>query len=58
MTESNESEENSTTRTTIEVDDVVWRKVRSRAIREDKRVSEMLEDILRDHFDQTEPDDN
>ena len=58
MTESNESEDASTTRTTIEVDDAVWREVRSRAIREDKRVSEMLEAILRDHFDKTEQDDN
>lgn len=39
------------TRTTIKVDDQVWRRVRSQAIREDKRVSEMLEDILREHFE-------
>lgn len=39
------------TRTTIKVDDEVWRRVRSEAIREDKRVSEQLEAILREHFD-------
>ena len=42
------------TRTTIKVDDEVWRRVRSRAIREDKRVSEMLEEILREHFDDSD----
>ncbi|WP_187432971.1 hypothetical protein [Natronococcus pandeyae] len=43
-----------TTRTTIKVDDKIWRRVRSRAIREDKRVSEQLEEILRDYFDEEE----
>ena len=38
------------TRTTIKVDDEVWRRVRSEAIREDKKVSEQLEAILREHF--------
>ena len=39
------------TRTTIKVDDQVWRRVRSEAIREDKRVSEQLEAILREYFE-------
>ena len=39
------------TRTTIKVDDEVWRRVRSEAIREDKKVSEQLEAILREHFE-------
>lgn len=39
------------TRTTIEVDDDVWRRVRSEAIRADKKVSEQLEAILREHFE-------
>ena len=45
------------TRTTIEVDDAVWRRVRSEAIREDKKVSEQLEAILREHFGIDEDDD-
>ena len=39
------------TRTTIEVDDEVWRRVRSEAIRADNKVSEQLEAILREHFE-------
>lgn len=50
MTASNDNGDNMT-RTTIKVDDQVWRRVRSAAIREDKKVSEKLEDILREHFD-------
>ena len=38
------------TRTTIKVDDAVWRRVRSEAIRADRKVSEQLEAILREHF--------
>jgi len=49
MTASDDGD-NDTTRTTIKVDDQVWRRVRSEAIREDKRVSEKLEEILRDYF--------
>ena len=50
MTASDDSEDESVTRTTIKVDDAVWRRVRSEAIREDKKVSEQLEAILREYF--------
>ena len=46
------------TRTTIEVDDAVWRRVRSEAIREDKKVSEQLEAILREYFGVDEDEDD
>ena len=39
------------TRTTIKVDDQVWRRVRSEAIRADNKVSEQLEVILREYFE-------
>ena len=39
------------TRTTIKVDDEVWRQVRSEAIRADNKVSEQLEAILREYFE-------
>ncbi|TQQ82042.1 hypothetical protein [Halonotius roseus] len=51
MTASDDSEDESVTRTTIKVDDAVWRRVRSEAIREDKKVSEQLEAILREYFE-------
>ena len=40
------------TRTTIKVDDQVWRRVRSEAIRADNKVSEQLEVILREYFEE------
>lgn len=49
---------NEMTRTTIKVDDAVWRRVRSEAIREDKKVSEQLEAILREYFEITDDEDN
>jgi len=49
MTDSDGGSE--TTRTTIKIDDEIWRRVRSQAIREDRRVSEELESILREYFD-------
>jgi hypothetical protein len=42
------------TRTTIKVDDAVWRQVRSEAIRADNKVSEQLEAILREYFEMEE----
>ena len=53
-TEMTASDDNgdSMTRTTIKVDDQIWRRVRSEAIREDKKVSEQLEAILREYFEQ------
>lgn len=55
MTASEEPEDaRETTHTSIEIDEQVWRHLRSRAVREDKRVSEMLEAILREHFDLTD----
>jgi hypothetical protein len=53
---SSEDDGDNLTRTTIEVDEAVWRRVRSEAIREDKKVSEQLEAILREHFDIDEDD--
>ena len=50
MTESDDGD--NTTRTTIKIDDQIWRRVRSQAIREDRRVSEELEQILREYFDE------
>jgi len=50
MTASDENGDNMT-RTTIKVDDQIWRRVRSEAIREDKKVSEQLEAILRQYFE-------
>lgn len=59
MTASDDSEDNdSVTRTTIKVDDEVWRRVRSEAIREDKKVSEQLEAILREYFEIDDEDDD
>ena len=49
---------NDVTRTTIEVDDAVWRRVRSEAIREDKKVSEQLEAILREYFGINDDEDD
>ena len=58
MTASDDPEDGGgTTHTSVEIDAAVWRRVRSRAVRENKRVSEMLEEILREHFDMDEPDD-
>jgi 3-methyladenine DNA glycosylase/8-oxoguanine DNA glycosylase len=54
---SSEDDKDDLTRTTIEVDEAVWRRVRSEAIREDKKVSEQLEAILREHFDIDEDGD-
>jgi len=51
MTASDDNGDNMT-RTTIKVDDQIWRRVRSEAIREDKRVSEQLEAILRVYFEE------
>ena len=50
MTASDDDGGDDVTRTTIKVDDAVWRRVRSEAIREDKKVSEQLEAILREYF--------
>lgn len=38
------------TRTTIEVDQAVWRQLRSAAVAEGKNVSTKLEEVLADHF--------
>ena len=50
------SDENSdggdTARTTIEVDREVWRQVRAAAVGEGKNISEKLEEILREHFNE------
>lgn len=51
-------EDGETTHTSVEIDAEVWRQLRSRAVREDKRVSEMLEAILREQFEMDEQHDN
>jgi hypothetical protein len=51
MTDSN-SDDGDTARTTIEVDRKVWRQVRAEAVGEGKNVSEKLEEILREHFEE------
>ena len=45
-------------RTTIEVDRQVWRQVRAEAVSEGKNVSEKLEEILREHVDLNDQDDD
>ena len=50
MTENNSSDD--TARTTIEVDRKVWRKVRAEAVGEGKNVSEKLEEILVEYFEE------
>jgi|GEM_PF-1297229 len=45
------------TRTTIEVDQAVWRQLRSAAVAEGKNVSTKLEEVLTDHFGM-DSDDN
>ena len=42
---------NDTTRTTIEVDEAVWRQLRSEAVAEGTTISEKLEVVLADYFD-------
>lgn len=49
MTENNSTDD--TARTTIEVDREVWRKVRAEAVGEGKNISEKLEEILREYFE-------
>ena len=51
MTDTNSNDGNDMARTTIEVDREVWRQVRAAAVGEGKNVSEKLEEILRDHFE-------
>ena len=41
-----------TARTTIEVDREVWRKVRAEAVGEGKNISEKLEEILVEYFEE------
>ena len=48
----------SKSRTTIEVDRQVWRQVRAEAVSEGKNVSEKLEEILREHVDLNDQDDD
>ena len=60
MTASDDGEDDTdaVTRTTIKVDDEVWRRVRSEAIRADNKVSEQLEAILREYFEVDEDADD
>ena len=49
---SNGDDDSEQTRTTIEVDRDVWRQVRAEAVGEGKKISEKLEEILIEHFDE------
>ena len=49
---SNGDDDSDQTRTTIEVDRDVWRQVRAEAVGEGKKISEKLEEILIEHFDE------
>lgn len=49
MTENNSTDD--TARTTIEVDRKVWRQVRAEAVGEGKNISEKLEEILVEYFE-------
>lgn len=52
MTESNDGgASDDTTRTSIEVDRDVWRRVRSDAVADGKNVSEKLQEVLEDYYD-------
>lgn len=51
MTDQN-SDDSDITRTTIEVDRDVWRQVRAEAVGEGKHISEKLEEILEEYFDE------
>jgi len=51
MTDTNSDDGGDTARTTIEVDREVWRQVRAAAVGEGKNISEKLEEILREHFE-------
>lgn len=59
MTGANDSDgADKTVRTSIEVDEEVWRQLRAKAVEDGAQVSEMLETVLREYFDMTEPDTN
>ncbi|MDB2275356.1 hypothetical protein PM022_12535 [Halorubrum ezzemoulense] len=49
---SNGDDDSDQTRTTIEVDRDVWRQVRAEAVGDGKKISEKLEEILIEHFDE------
>jgi len=51
MPPNDDSGDNSVTRTTVEVDEAVWRQLRSAAVADGKNISEKLEEVLRDYFD-------
>ncbi len=41
-------------RTSVEVDRQIWRQVRAAAVGEGKNVSDKLEEILREHFEEND----
>lgn len=47
----NSSPGDDTTRTTIEVDEAVWRQLRSEAVADGQNISEKLEEVLIDYFE-------
>lgn len=52
MSNENSSGDNdSVTRTTVEVDETVWRQLRSAAVADGKNISDKLEEVLIDYFD-------
>jgi hypothetical protein len=51
MTNQDNADSDRYTRTTIEVDRDVWREVRSDAVADGVNVSEKLEEVLREYYD-------
>ncbi|MCD2201008.1 hypothetical protein LPA44_14055 [Halobacterium sp. KA-4] len=45
-----DDEAQSKIRTSIEVDEAVWRELRANAVREDRKISEQLEVVLEDYY--------
>jgi hypothetical protein len=59
MTDGTDSDgSHDTVRTSIEVDEDVWRQLRAKAVEDGAQVSEMLETVLREYFDMDTTDQN
>jgi hypothetical protein len=56
MTNENSTDEDPSdiVRTSVEVDRQIWRQVRAAAVGEGKNVSDKLEEILREHFEEND----
>jgi hypothetical protein len=51
---SNDDDPADIVRTSVEVDRQIWRQVRAAAVGEGKNVSDKLEEILREHFEEND----